>query len=295
MPINQFQSETLREPITHETGARPFSIHYTQVASGTKQLLYLHWHTEAEFYFLEKGEVILSAGDQTFHLFAGDTILIPPFVLHSAVSIGSAACSHYAFVFSPSLLADSTRDTEYYTYLSIFEGTGVSKCILIRPNHPWEKQILSHLQHIFSYYDHDFTSCSLSIHGYFLLICQELVNHYATPNHSINYRNLSQQLKPVLFYMNENYSADLSLEQLASCVYLSREQFCRSFKKLTGLTPFTYLIRLRILKSCELLLSDHKKIADIASLCGFSNISYFNREFKRFMHMNPKAYRTHHK
>lgn len=117
MPINQFQSETLREPITHETGARPFSIHYTQVASGTKQVLYLHWHTEAEFYFLEKGEVILSAGDQTFHLFAGDTILIPPFVLHSAVSIGSAACSHYAFVFSPSLLTDSFSSATYFFLL----------------------------------------------------------------------------------------------------------------------------------------------------------------------------------
>ena len=72
---------------------------------------------------------------------------------------------------------------------------------------------------------------------------------------------------------------------------MSEGQFCRSFKQLTGSTPFTYLKKHRIMHSCDYLAGSGRKISEICTLCGFSNISYFNREFLKAMKVTPSAYR----
>ena len=77
---------------------------------------------------------------------------------------------------------------------------------------------------------------------------------------------------------------------LAKMVYISEAQLCRSFKQITGTTIFAYLKRYRILKSYEWLRSSDKKIQGICSLCGFNNISYYNREFLKIMRMTPSEY-----
>lgn len=47
------------ENITHQTQHRPFSIHHTIVQPNVPCALYLHCHSEMEFFYLEKGKVTL--------------------------------------------------------------------------------------------------------------------------------------------------------------------------------------------------------------------------------------------
>lgn len=91
------------------------------------------------------------------------------------------------------------------------------------------------------------------------------------------------QLAPAFTYIQEHYQQTVTLEELASTVHLSRGQFCRTFKHLTGVTLFHYLLRYRILQSCNALSNTNKKITDIATSHGFNNISYFNRAFIQLM------------
>ena len=58
-----------------------------------------------------------------------------------------------------------------------------------------------------------------------------------------------------------------------------------------NISPFEYLNYIRIIHASKLLKSTKKLITDIASECGFDNISYFNRVFKRIMGITPNAYR----
>ena len=94
-----------------------------------------------------------------------------------------------------------------------------------------------------------------------------------------------------LFIYTKNYHQNITLEELAEYAHLSEGQFCRSFKELTGMTPFRYLIRYRILQSCNQLLLTDKKVTEIALSCGFNNISYYNRAFFKIMRMTPTEYR----
>ena len=91
--------------------------------------------------------------------------------------------------------------------------------------------------------------------------------------------------------MQDHYSQTLSLAELASYVHLSEGQFCRTFKRFTGMTPFQYLVRYRILQSCHDLFSTDNKITDIATSHGFNNVSYYNRAFLKVMNITPTEYR----
>lgn len=285
------QSSNLYEHIEHLTENRPFSIHYTELATDISCALYLHWHAEYELFYMQSGTVTFHANNEIITLHSGDALLIPPYVLHSAEKQIGEDCAHYAFVFSPNYLTDSVSDARYSIYLYSLQALKASSYILIRGIEPWQQHFFTSLNSIFSCYQKPLNEYELFIHGHFLLLWQELVNHCGT--HTLEHFSpkRSSQLEPALQYIHTHFHETISLEQLASTVYLSKEQFCRSFKKLTGVSAFFYLNRYRIQRSCEYLIDSDKKIADIAFLCGFSNISYYNREFKKYIHMSPKAYR----
>ena len=50
-------------------------------------------------------------------------------------------------------------------------------------------------------------------------------------------------------------------------------------------------MKLRIQKSCELLLNSDKKVYEISALVGYNDVKYFNRVFKNEMNVSPDEYR----
>ena len=104
------------------------------------------------------------------------------------------------------------------------------------------------------------------------------------------------RLKQVYTYIDSNYQHKIELSEVAEMSNLSKEAFCRYFKKMTKLTFTEFVNHYRIDKAKKLLLLDHN-ITEACFDCGFESISYFNRVFKRVTKENPlafkKRYRTH--
>ncbi len=94
-----------------------------------------------------------------------------------------------------------------------------------------------------------------------------------------------------LDYINKNFSASLSLENIAAEAGMSRTYFCQMFKRLNGMTPWEYISIKRIEKAQELLRSTEKSVLDISFDCGFNNISHFNRVFRKITGQTPTKYR----
>ena len=93
-------------------------------------------------------------------------------------------------------------------------------------------------------------------------------------------------------YINENYSLDFSLEDVADKVYLSAVYLSRLFKKMAGENFVDYLIRVRMNKAMELLQQPRFKAYEICEMVGYKNSRYFSRLFKQFTGFTPSEYRN---
>ena len=101
-----------------------------------------------------------------------------------------------------------------------------------------------------------------------------------------------QKVLPVLSYVNTNYQEDIKLRDVASMLSFDESYFCRLFKNATGATFTEYLNFVRISKAEKLLKKSQKSILEISEAVGFSSVSYFNRIFKKYHHVSPRAYRS---
>lgn len=95
----------------------------------------------------------------------------------------------------------------------------------------------------------------------------------------------------LLALMEENYqNGEWGIDQISSSLCLSRVQFYRKVKAMTGLTPVDMLRSFRLSKSVDLLKTKQLTISEIAYECGFSSPSYYTRCFKEKFGVSPSDY-----
>ena len=106
-----------------------------------------------------------------------------------------------------------------------------------------------------------------------------------------NNKNLDK-LKDILGFIEKNYQHPISIEDISSFCNFSPSHFMKFFKKSMGTSFIDYLNDYRLSASARMLLSSDDNIIDIAAACGYDNLSYYNRIFKRKYHVTPSKYRN---
>lgn len=95
-----------------------------------------------------------------------------------------------------------------------------------------------------------------------------------------------------LQYIREHYNeVDLSLEKVASVVYLNPAYFSQLFKQKVGLGYKEYVTSLRLEQAKQLLLNPKLKVAEIAEYLGYQDIRHFAQMFRKKYHVTPNEYR----
>ncbi len=94
-----------------------------------------------------------------------------------------------------------------------------------------------------------------------------------------------------LDYIKNNYIRKISLEDVASHVFLSPSYFSRIFKEETGKNFVSYLNDYRIRVSKRLLLDESIALVEISSMVGYEDQSYFSKSFKKLVGTTPGKYR----
>lgn len=88
-------------------------------------------------------------------------------------------------------------------------------------------------------------------------------------------------------YVHKHYAEDITLEQLASQLYISKNYLNQLFKKVTGETFTNYVIRVRIEKAKALLLDGSYLIYEVSEMVGYQNVPYFSTLFKKHCGVSP--------
>lgn len=100
------------------------------------------------------------------------------------------------------------------------------------------------------------------------------------------------RLRRVERYVRSHLDADLSLDDLAQEVGLSKYHFARRFKERIGQSPYQFVIYERVRRARSLLRKTTRSLARIAFDVGFSSQSHFTRTFKRYVGVTPGTYRA---
>jgi len=101
----------------------------------------------------------------------------------------------------------------------------------------------------------------------------------------------SERLNKVYKYVINNYQQDITLKNAASVANLSVPSFCRYFKQRTGKTFIQLLNEIRISYACRYLLEEDIPIEKICYICGYTNVSYFIKQFKSITKFTPLSYK----
>jgi len=91
-------------------------------------------------------------------------------------------------------------------------------------------------------------------------------------------------------YICANFSEKITVDTLASISGFSKYYFLREFKRITGETPVAFLNRIRCENATRLLKSGDFSVSEVCEQCGFENLSYFGKTFKKYYGMSPKQY-----
>lgn len=92
-------------------------------------------------------------------------------------------------------------------------------------------------------------------------------------------------------YICKHFQERLTLDSVSLRVYMNPQYFSRMFKREMGVTFTQYVNNLRVQHACKLLEVTNYPAYRIASECGFTDASYFNRVFYKQMNMTPKKYK----
>lgn len=105
----------------------------------------------------------------------------------------------------------------------------------------------------------------------------------------------NKRVQKVKQYINDHYTEQLKLADMASLVGMTPVAFCRFFRVRTGRTLSEYIIDIRLGYAARALVDTSNSISEICYECGFNNLSNFNRTFKAKRGITPREFRAMYK
>ncbi|MNJ71281.1 HTH-type transcriptional regulator YesS [compost metagenome] len=105
-------------------------------------------------------------------------------------------------------------------------------------------------------------------------------------------KNSNKLFESVLSYIKQNYTKNISREDVAREVYITPGYVSLLFKQEMKTSFLDYLHKIRIDEACHKLTDQSLRIGDVAHEVGYSDEKYFFQVFKKYIGMTPNQYRN---
>ncbi|MGL5541690.1 MAG: AraC family transcriptional regulator, partial [Erysipelotrichaceae bacterium] len=236
----------------------------------------LHTHPFTELFFVLDGHGLFYLDDDVFPIKKGDAILVHPHSLHTEEGLRG-------------------KNLDYIVL-------GLDNIAFLHPKHQpktsfrfstqaYQEEIIHHLHAMVDelenqniYHQRIVTSALDSLLSYVLRLTECNINQF-------HHDDSKKECFFVKKYIDEHYTADITLDSLSELTYMNKFYLSHSFKEAYGISPIHYLINKRISEACALLETTNHSIAHISQIVGFSSQSYFAQAIKTKLGMSPLQYR----
>ena len=125
-----------------------------------------------------------------------------------------------------------------------------------------------------------------------LSACNNYVLLDTESNISVQPTSEMERINSIIGYIIDNFKFEISLIHAARLVNMTKNAFCKYFKKITGKTFIEVVIDYRLNYANQQLIHTNKTITDICYGCGFNDVAHFSRMFKKKMKLSPLQYRN---
>ncbi|MFN8349604.1 MAG: AraC family transcriptional regulator [Spirosomataceae bacterium] len=253
----------------------------------------LHFHPELQLTLIKEGTGTLVAGDRIDRFQPYDLLLlganVPHVLLNDAEYFAPDSLQRavaYSFFFKPEMLGELFLKSPELLHIAelLREASHGVRLRYTTPNalteqfekinelRPFE-QLMLLLQAL--------DSLTLSPD------CERLSGTaYKQPNKPVDH----QRLENVFNFILTNYANVVTLDDVANVANLTPHAFCRFLRTHTRKTFSQLLNEVRIEHACRLLKDSTQSISQIAFVCGYANLSNFNRQFKQMTKLTPREY-----
>jgi len=253
----------------------------------------LHNHEFCEIVVVTSGQGLHLTGDERWPIVAGDAFVITGNRPHTYEQMKDLRLLN--ILYRPDILQLDIQDlAQLPGYFALFRLEPVwrdrhefkSRLHLTPMDLSYATSLIEKLQQELAEREPGFRFLATSL---FMEVITFLSRCYSKSIHTDSQSLL--RIAEAIVYIETHYAEPTEVEHLAEISHMSKRSFMRAFKKATGLSTISYLIRVRVSRAVELLRREKLPISKIASLVGYEDSNYFCRQFHSVLGISPSAYR----
>lgn len=275
------------EIITYDETGIPIFIRERYLSTYPDYRALCHWHEDIEFIYIVEGRMSYYINGKKIILKEGNSIMINSGQLHYGYSDHKEECRFYCIILHPSLL--TTNKTLSKRYIEPVTQNHTLDYLLFEP----KEEAASILKSVYQLKTSPSPSYELEVIGLFHMLWKIIykigMTQYSGAAAAID-EDLQAQ-RQMVSYIYQNYSSNISLDDIAAAGKVCRSKCCQIFKKYVKQSPMDFVNAYRLECSQHLLSTTALTITDICTACGFNHLSYFSKQFQAKYGCTPRNYR----
>lgn len=243
---------------------------------GIMQKFPSHFHDYYVIGFIEAGQRYLECRQQEYIINPGDITLFNPRDVHSCEQIDGKTLDYRCLNIQPQVMYQTASEITGCGYYPCF-----SESVLYR------SELAGTLKELFPMICHgetDFIKEEL-----YLFFIGQLLGEYGGSFPANTLQEPQPYFQPVCDFLESHYSGVITLDELSRQANMSKYHFLRSFTRVKGISPYSYLQTIRI-GNAKKLLEQGTTPAQAALATGFSDQSHFTNYFKKLIGLTPRQY-----
>lgn len=237
---------------------------------------YYHW---LQTY---KGEGTFNFAGQEFLLTPGKAVLLTPYTPHSYYydREGGGQWSTLYMTFSGAAV-DPILNSLDMNYSGVYEETdGVSFANIIQ-------SIINEIGQEDSYLEFE---SSATLYQFLMML-----KKYGKLNNKLSISQSYEAIRPIVAWLELMYPKNIGLLEMSEKAQVSSQHLNTLFHDTFGISPYSFLVQLRIREAKTILLTNTEQtLSDISKLVGFNSVSHFVSTFKKREGITPSVYRDLH-
>lgn len=237
-----------------------------------------HSHHCTELFYVLRGKGNFLVNDDIFNVKEDDLIIVNPNVPHTEMSKDDSPLE-YIVLGIEGLQFTTLRNQNDYEDFSVHNY------------YEYKHEILFYLKTLIQEMELEDQEYESICQNLLEILIVNMVRRTKTNLLVAPTQKITKECRFIEQYINNHFTEDISLELLSEKAYMNKYYLVHAFKQYKGISPISYLIKLRIEQAKELLETTNYSIAQISDSSGFSSQSYFSQVFKKATNLTPNEFR----